>query len=302
MRKAVPSVLATGAVLLSLTGCKLLEKDRSKDFGPLDVIPDPIHMVINIDPKGLVGTPLEKPFNDLIDEDSEARAIHASFEECGYGLANIDKMILAGGTDDALIVLVADGLGTEDTVKCIHDAYKVETGDDPWRTELKKGEKRRALTHVDTDAYLVNDDILVFADRRYSEGVLEILHGEGQRATDSSLKPVLERVDQDHGIWFSLAMDADLRNDLADIPGAGNASAIAGSVDLGDDLTGHVTLVMGSAPEATKAADELKGAVDEIGPALGLPSDGLELSAKEENLVLDFKIPATVVETLLAAP
>ncbi len=262
-RIIVPASVIFGAAL-SLSACKSGGVGAGSDA--IKLVPDSAEMIGGVNVQSMMKSPLYADNKDKME--AEAKEMMDAAKACNIDPEKLDGILFgADSKQNGVVVIVGDGVGKEDNVKCAID--KIKEKDSSAKIEIKDKDGRKAV-EVDGGkafGYMVNDRTLAFASADWNSKLIERIDGKGTAATEGSLKEVLTMTDTSKSIWFAGNIPSDA---AAALGPASSAKRVGGWMDFSAGLALNVTASFGSADDATKVADEAKKQFDDVKGLAGL--------------------------------
>lgn len=254
------------------------------------LIPDEAEMIVGMNPKAISESELYKAFGAEMEKEADFQEAVGAFKECGLEPNNIEAVVVGvkASSEDFVAVVVADGIGKDDTASCVIKKIQKMNGDEEV-ADVTKDSGHKIIQFTDGRAYLVNDNMLALATTAWESKIGELIDGKGTPAIENSKKDLYGKVDNKAAVWFLAEVPSEMAAGAAMIaPEASKIKTVIGSVDFSKGMGISVVAGFGSeedakavAESAQKQFDEVKGMAALVGMSAAAESVKIEASGSD---------------------
>jgi hypothetical protein len=254
------------------------------------LIPDEAEMIVGMNPKAISESELYKAFGSEMEKEADYQEAVSAFKDCGLEVNSIEAVVVGvkASSEDFVAVVVADGVGKDDTAACVIKKIQKMNGDEEV-AEVTKDSGHKIIQFTDGRAYLVNDNMLALATTAWESKIGELIDGKGTPAIENSKKDLYGKVDNKAAVWFLAEVPSEMAAGAAMIaPEASKIKTVIGSVDFSKGVGVNVVAGFGSeedakavAESAQKQFDEVKGMAALVGMSSAAESVKIEASGSD---------------------
>lgn len=265
------------ASLMLLPACK-----GGADVEAIKLVPDEAEFIVGLSPKAISGSDVYKEFSGMFDQEAEFKEFMERMNGCDVDPTSLDSLVIGANSDEEFVfVMVADGIGEDDTATCVMKQFQAMGGEEEG-AEVTRKKRKKIIQFTDGRAYLVNKNMLAMATTAWEDTLGELIDGKAKAAVDNSKKDLIGEVDTKSAMWFIAQIPGEVGSmgSMVGLPAeSANAKSVAGSVDLSKgaaldvvvrfDDEASASATAKSAQEMfdgikTEVPDEFKGAVESV--------------------------------------
>ncbi len=295
VRGAVPI-----ALLLVAPACK---GSRSKLE---QLVPDGATGIMSVDPQPMLKSDSYAKLMALAkDSDPKVGVVLDQLEgDCKLDYLKMESYVAGFDalSQGFVLAMRMPNIGTKDSLSCVADLIKENTGDSPMTFGEEDGKLTIDVAGGEAKGWATDDNTIVFSSKGWASAVQQRIKGEGKSAVDNYLKDAVALADKDAHVWLAGKMPAIAKPFLAETPGKGLDMGAA-SMRFGDDLEFEMTVVFEEAGQASDLEAEINKQLGELKPMAieqGVPTevfDSLSIEADGAKLTGKIKVPfARLVE------
>lgn len=217
-------------------------------------------------------------------------------EACGVGPDRWRRVLLgmAPPSIDVAILVEAEGLGSPQTLRCLH--HEIGT--------FELADDAKTMDDATGGGIVLDDDTIVFATCRWMDRLRERLVDRGPPAYDGALKQATQRAGLRHAAWLGVVPSPELQALAMTTIGA-ELEAASGSIDTTPE--GYVLRLVLTTPNPTMASLRIQGqlvVLEKLALANGLPAallDAVHVEPQDGQILLELTATDQQVAELVTA-